>query len=1128
MKRKKRKARPSDLNQSVAKSAQPSLLDQLLKIRNYPDIPELPLLKDLNLPVKKAPPTSAMTWGRCLPIMLEMYPSGFHFSSAQFDSLQFSFTHVYKNMIVGKCQEQEWEYKIYVQQNDLLPAGCNCSNSDGELPCFHSFLFIHWLRLQLAKKNSPLSQRLAEEKFDLKPPTAEDFRYDRDLELFRAADQVLSSIRISPAENSTSLERLPPAKQQPARRIAWNFTIEEKRIRLDCLLQTARKRGGGWNKGKKLGPDDWPKNASLFQEQDRRIQMLINHRERYYSYYEPLIDANAALTELVGAENVLINGEPGSIISSFPQLYWRENDTKCWLSPAANDDEVSVLSGQSVIVYDHTKNQIKHSSIDPNQRKIVKAISELPRLPLAYKDRLLEKIRRLENQIWIHFPEKYSGEVRDEKFSLALLMRLDSTGMLCYGWRVKLGDGTFALVAQGAYHRTETENGNSVRITRSFPKEQEAVENYCQRLGLNYRESEDYIADFDDVFRLIQNLKELEENPITGPPLEALWDPDSETPVKIIGSVTPQNLRVNISKGRDWFQLSGMCDLGDQQIDIPTLLKNLQQAKEQDIRGNYVRLGELGWAKITNSLRKHLTKLHDSVNEDRKNLVFDASSAELVNELLAHEIHVDAVDEWQSCLHRMEQAKLLDPKIPDQLNAELRCYQQEGYRWMRRLAEWGVGGILADDMGLGKTLQTLAVLIDRRQAGPALVVAPTSVAFNWQREIERFAPNMKGILYRESDREKLIADAGPGDIVICSYGLALRDATKLAEIEWASMVLDEAQAIKNARSKTALALASIKAQWKIALTGTPVENHLGELWSLFRTVAPGVFGGWEQFRRRFANPIEREQDESRRLALRDRLQPFILRRTKKEVLKDLPPRTDSNIYVELNEDELMAYHRVRLSALGELDVIAKLSDVQDQRLRVLALLTRLRQLACSPRLIHEDWPGRASKLQALAEKLQELKAEGHRALIFSQFVTHLQLIKQMLEEEGFTYQYLDGSTSPNQRQKAVDQFQAGEGDVFLISLKAGGTGLNLTAADYVIHMDPWWNPAVEDQATDRAHRIGQDKPVIVYRMIARGTIEEEILKLHETKRDLVAGIIEGSQAAAKLSTDDLMALIRNE
>ncbi len=312
----------------------------------------------------------------------------------------------------------------------------------------------------------------------------------------------------------------------------------------------------------------------------------------------------------------------------------------------------------------------------------------------------------------------------------------------------------------------------------------------------------------------------------------------------------------------------------------------------------------------------------------------------------------------------------------------------------------------------------------------------------------------------------------------------------------------------------------------LALTGTPVENHLGELWSLFHLVSPGVLGGWDHFRRRYALPIEKHSDADARASLATRLQPFVLRRTKSQVLTELPPRTEVNLYVELSPEERDQYERVRMSAIGEIDQIASLPNLQDQRFKLLALLTRLRQFACHPGIVNRQWTGSSAKLDQLCSTLEELKEEGHRALIFSQFTQHLDLIRKALDERGITYQYLDGSTPATARQQRVDAFQNGEGDVFLISLKAGGTGLNLTAADYVIHMDPWWNPAVEDQATDRAHRIGQDKPVMVYRIITRGTIEEEILSLHETKRDLVTGVLEGTAAAATLSTSELMNMLR--
>jgi SNF2 family DNA or RNA helicase len=442
------------------------------------------------------------------------------------------------------------------------------------------------------------------------------------------------------------------------------------------------------------------------------------------------------------------------------------------------------------------------------------------------------------------------------------------------------------------------------------------------------------------------------------------------------------------------------------------------------------------------------------------------------------------------------------------------------------LAEWGVGGCLADDMGLGKTIQALAVLIDRQQTGPALVIAPTSVGFNWDREVAKFAPELKAHLYRETDRDEFLENIGPGDVVICSYGLSLRDEEKLGKVKWGTLILDEAQFIKNSRTKTSQAIRTFNADWTLALTGTPMENHLGELWSIFRNVSPGLFGSWDNFRDRFAGPIEKDNDDERRVALSRVIQPFVLRRTKSEVLKELPARTEMNLYVELSDQERRRYDEMRLAALGEIEQIAGLPDTQDQRFRVLAIMTRLRQLACHVGLVDEAWEGTSAKLALLVETMQELKDEGHRALIFSQFTSYLALIRRALDTAGITYEYLDGSTPAKTRQERVDAFQNGNSDAFLISLKAGGTGLNLTAADYVIHMDPWWNPAVEDQATDRAHRIGQTRPVMVYRIVARGTIEEQILDLHHDKRDLVSGVMEGTQSAGRLKTDELVELIR--
>ncbi|MEM9364929.1 MAG: DEAD/DEAH box helicase [Planctomycetota bacterium] len=610
---------------------------------------------------------------------------------------------------------------------------------------------------------------------------------------------------------------------------------------------------------------------------------------------------------------------------------------------------------------------------------------------------------------------------------------------------------------------------------------------------------------------------------------EVMWEEASGKPLALLGSLAPANVRVEIKRKRDWFGLSGTAQIGETDVSLDKLLADLQSLGESDVQGDYVHLGDGRWAKIESKLRRRLQKLRDATHADRKTLKLDATSAPVIREAFADsEMQLEAIAKWHDAVARLEEAESFVPELPDGLDANLREYQVHGYQWLSRLAHWGVGGVLADDMGLGKTLQTLAVLLSRQDQGPALVIAPTSVGFNWQRETERFTPQLRCSLYRDADRDTLLKQVGPGDVVVCSYGLALRDQKALASVHWNTMVLDEAQAIKNSNSKTSKAVFQIPADWTVALTGTPVENHLGELWSLFHVVSPGVFGGWEDFRRRYAVPIEREDDLDAKKRLAARIQPFVLRRTKSKVLKELPPRTDQTIYVDLSKEEQASYENMRRAAIGELDDVVGLPKTQDQRFRVLALLTRLRQLSCHPGLVDKSYQGGSAKLAQLLETLSALKDEHHRALIFSQFTEHLALIRKALDGAGFTYQYLDGSTSAKERQKRVDAFQNGTDDAFLISLKAGGTGLNLTAADYVIHMDPWWNPAVEDQATDRAHRIGQDKPVMVYRIVSRGTIEEEILALHDTKRTLVGDVLDGTGAASKMTTEDLIGLIRGD
>jgi SNF2 family DNA or RNA helicase len=376
----------------------------------------------------------------------------------------------------------------------------------------------------------------------------------------------------------------------------------------------------------------------------------------------------------------------------------------------------------------------------------------------------------------------------------------------------------------------------------------------------------------------------------------------------------------------------------------------------------------------------------------------------------------------------------------------------------------------------------------------------------------------------------LLEGLGPGDLVVTSYAIATLDAGPLSRLRLASLVLDEAQAVKNAGTERAKALRDISADWRLGLSGTPIENHLGELWSLFRVISPGLLGSWEQFRGRYAVPIEKFGDDVRRRTLAALLRPFVLRRTKSEVAPELPERTEILRLLRLSSEEQGLYEQLRRATVEEIEDAKKNRDRDGQGVRmvVLAALTRLRQLCCHPRLVYPDTAAGSTKAAYLTELLGELREGGHKALVFSQFRSFLDLLAPRLRQHGFRVLVLDGTTSTEARQQRIEAFQAGAADVFLISLKAGGFGLNLTAADTVIHLDPWWNPAVEDQATARAHRIGQHKPVTAVRLVARGTVEEAVLGLHESKRALAASILEGTEVAATLSVDQLMAMIRAE
>jgi superfamily II DNA or RNA helicase len=584
----------------------------------------------------------------------------------------------------------------------------------------------------------------------------------------------------------------------------------------------------------------------------------------------------------------------------------------------------------------------------------------------------------------------------------------------------------------------------------------------------------------------------------------------------------PIGVFAKVTSGMDWLNVKLSYESEGIAVDRDELRRCLSQGKK------YVRLEDGSFAAFDpDAVRAMLDREIELLTAAGKSGRLSLSQAGRVQELLQHATYTSVSGNARELFQKLGDIKEIEnTKKPRTLKATLRPYQEAGLSWLKFIHDISSGGVLADDMGLGKTVQTIAVLLAVKQEEKyvrALIVAPTSVVINWERELARFAPSLSVALWHGSDRKDQIESVKEAEVVITSYALLRRDEEFLAKLDFTYAILDEAQHIKNPMSATAAAAKRLRAKRRLALTGTPIENRLSEIWSIFDFVSPGLLGPLDRFEARFSRPIE-AGDYKVAQRLRTTIHPFILRRTKQEVAKDLPEKIETDQICDLTGDQRAMYmqvaREVRAQVLGEVEK----NGLAKSQLQILAGLTRLRQAACDPRLLglpREFTDDDSGKLVALRELVSNAIEGGHKVLVFSQFVMMLKIIERAMKEDGVPYEYLDGSTKD--RVERVDRFQADPTvPVFLISLKAGGTGLNLTAADTVIHFDPWWNPAVEQQATDRAHRIGQTKVVTAYRLVAAGTIEEKILQLKAKKRELVASVLsEDAGGAKKLTKADL-------
>ncbi|MBF0262193.1 MAG: DEAD/DEAH box helicase [Magnetococcales bacterium] len=904
-----------------------------------------------------------------------------------------------------------------------------------------------------------------------------------------------------------------------ASRLIWLVSVPKNG---QCFV-TAREQKmtakGEWTRGRVLtqrtlrGLTLMPGRLS---PQDAKLCSAVEVDFNRYGVRESRMEGHRLLPLLVGHPLVFWEEEPTvnvEVVVGEPELCVREEKGRLLIHFSEDATRIGAYALRE------TPTRCRVVEILPRHKEVADILGKGLEIPAGERERVLRILPGLSTLATLqsgiggvgeHLPEVEAASrprVQVLPYNQGLRIKIMTRPFGDDGPWLPPGEGAATLIAEVGGRRAQThrdlveERKRAERVLKTSPT-------------LNASRNREWEWSFDDpesCLQLLSELHDLEDG------VEPEW-PEGER-LRVSRPLSIGAMRLSFERQKDWFAVDGALRIDETRvIGLQELLKLMEGSA-----GRFVPLGEGRYLALTEEFRKRLSQLEAfTQGAGAKRQVHPLAIGAL--EPMMREAGEGWIDPaWAEQIERLRRVNDWVPEIPSTFTAELREYQKEGVRWLLRLASWGAGACLADDMGLGKTLQALALLVARAPNGPALVVAPTSVCMNWLDESRRWAPTLNVRMFGGADRQEQLDGLGPFDLLVCSYGLLQNESERFAAIEWHSLVLDEAQAIKNRMTKRSKAVMELSAGFRMVTTGTPVENHLGELWNIFRFLNPGLLGSLERFNKRFAGPIERDGNDEARLRLKSLIRPFVLRRLKSQVLEELPPRTEITLRVELDDQERAFYEALRRNAVERLSAIQ--GPDEDRRFQILAEITRLRRACCHPALVVPECGLPGAKVALFAEVLEELLANGHKVLVFSQFTSYLAIIREMLDRQKLVYQYLDGSTPPAARREAVEAFQAGVGDLFLISLKAGGLGLNLTAADYVIHMDPWWNPAVEDQASDRAHRFGQQRPVTVYRLVIRDSIEEKIVDLHRHKRDLADGLLDGGQTAVNISPEELMRLL---
>nr|WP_320009958.1 DEAD/DEAH box helicase [uncultured Desulfobulbus sp.] len=918
----------------------------------------------------------------------------------------------------------------------------------------------------------------------------------------------------------------PPGKAPAETRVIYLLAFSRSGA-LDEITPLEQKRTarGSWSKGraialKRLATGE---NLDSLSEHDQRIRAAIRRSNSYYNHYGYSFNMVELLPTLVGHPLLFLAESPNTpveIVAGVPevQIDSQGDNLAIVLLPKNPFEERHVLVRESPTRY-------RVVTFNQAQLQLAQLIgSQAMTLPASAGEQLNPILSSVASLVPVHSTvpgTAYSVE-NVEADSLPRAYLLPHEAGLRFELLVQpLGEkGPCLKPGKGEKNLMADVAGKRCQCIRTLKEEQQRAAALLHQLPCL-----EHLAEMDEQWfgpqaheglQLLLELQEAQAQGIT----QVVW-PEGEK-FKLGKTLSLGDMEMRLNSSQSWFEIEGSLQVdGDRVLDMRQLLALLAETPHR-----FLPLGDGEFATISSELRKRLDDLAALGQRKGKKLTFHPLAAFAFEDLTAEVGQLKADSQWQQRLSTIREGMAQTPQPPTTLKAQLRDYQLEGFVWLARLAHLEFGACLADDMGLGKTLQALAVILHAAHQGPTLVVAPTSVCANWIIEAQKFAPTLRPALFGGTDRAGQLATLAPFDLVIASYGLLHQEADLLGQVAWQTVVLDEAQAIKNAATKRSKAAMQLQAKFRLITTGTPIENHLTEFWTLFHFINPGMLGSKERFNNRFALPIERDHNREAGRRLKKLVRPFILRRLKTQVLEELPPRTEVILEVEQSPEEAAFYEALRQQALERIE--SEQAANGQAPMRILAEITRLRQACCHPRLVEPNSKLSGGKLQLLGEVLGELLENGHKALVFSQFVGHLNMIREHLDARSITYCYLDGTTPAKKRQQQVDIFQAGQVDLFLISLKAGGLGLNLTAADYVIHMDPWWNPAVEDQASDRAHRMGQERPVTVYRLITKQTIEEKIVRLHAEKRDLADTLLKETNTTTPLSTDELLRLIREE